>query len=134
MGKKPLSNREKLLVHTVGFSVTDEVYQRLEQMVKDGDCNSIAEAVRRILSGYIINTFYVDDSLNLSMETLSEISSDLKEIGLNINQSTKDFNSSASLDDKLLHSESILEQYCQVGVRVDELLLIVRQLAKKWLQ
>lgn len=132
MGRKPLSNKEETLVHTVYARITEEVYQRLKQMVKDGDCNSIGEAARRILSGDKINIFYVDDSLNLPMERLCEISSELRNISINISKVTKYFNSS-SADNKLFHSLNVLQQYNQVTTRVDELLLIVSELAKKWL-
>jgi hypothetical protein len=134
MARKKSAKQEELFVRSIRTRVTEKVYQRLEQFVREGDCNSVGEAARRILSGDRMTIFYVDNSLNLPMQRLSEIRHELRDIGVNINQVTRYFNSSTANDKKLFHSLNILDQYQQVSGKVDELLQIVKQLAKKWLQ
>ena len=55
-------------------------------------------------------------------------------IGININQITRHFNSAPGENQKIFHSMNIAEQYNQVGVRVDQLLSVVNEIAKQWLQ
>ncbi|MVT07732.1 plasmid mobilization relaxosome protein MobC [Chitinophaga tropicalis] len=134
MARKPSPKPEQLYVRSVRTRVTEKVYQRLQYMVSEGDCNSVGEAARRILSGDKIAIFYVDNSLNVPMQRLVEIRQELRDIGVNINQVTRYFNSSTGSDKKLFHSLNVLERYQQVNERVDELLEIVKALSKKWLQ
>lgn len=134
MARKPASKREQLLVRSVRTRVTEKVYQQLERLVREGDCNSIGEAARRVLSGDKIAIFYVDNSMHLPLERLSEIRQELKAIGVNINQVTRYFNASTNLDKKIFHSLGVLREYHQVDAKVKELLDIVKELAKKWLQ
>ncbi|GEP93282.1 plasmid mobilization relaxosome protein MobC [Chitinophaga terrae (ex Kim and Jung 2007)] len=134
MGRRPATDKEALFIYPVRTRVTATVYKRLEKMVAEGDCNSIGEAARRVLSGDKITIFYVDNSLHSPMQRLSEIRSELRSIGVNVNQVTRYFNASSTEDQKLLHSKGVLKEYHQVTARIDELLLIVSELAKKWLQ
>lgn len=134
MARKKSASREELFVRSIRTRVSEKVYQRLMQFVREGDCHSVGEAARRILSGDRMTIFYVDNSLNLPMQRLSEIRQELRDIGVNINQVTRYFNSSTGSDKKLFHTLNVLEQYQQVSVKVDELLEIVKLLAKKWLQ
>lgn len=68
------------------------------------------------------------------MQRLAEIRQELRDIGVNINQVTRYFNSISGMDKKLFHSLNVLEKYKQVNIRVGELLEIVKVLSKKWLQ
>lgn len=134
MARKPAPKREELFVCPVRTRVTKNIYLRLEQMVSEGDCRSVGEAARRILSNDKIAIYYVDNSLHLPMERLSEIRLELKAIGVNINQVTRYFNSSTNLDKKIVHSLGVLQEYSQVNAKVEELMELLKPLAKKWLQ
>ncbi|EHQ27491.1 plasmid mobilization protein [Mucilaginibacter paludis] len=114
--------------------VTRAVYERLEKLIEKGDCHSIGEVSRKILSGEQIKVFQVDASLNTAMEELALIRKELKAIGVNINQLTKAFHSSTSDDTRAFYALKIANRYETVGAKVDELLVIVSQLAEKWLQ
>jgi hypothetical protein len=134
MARKKSAKQEELFVRSVRTRVTEKVYQRLQQFVREGDCHSVGEAARRILSGDRMTIFYVDNSLSLPMQRLSEIRQELRDIGVNINQVTRYFNTSAGSDKKLFHSLNVLEQYQQISIKVDELFELIKPLAKKWLQ
>lgn len=134
MARNAATDRSALYVRSVRTRVTEKVYQRLEEMVKQGDCHTVGEAARRILSGDKIAIYYVDNSLHMPMQRLSAIRSELRSIGVNINQITRYFHADAGLDAKMVHANAALSQYKQVDARVEELLIIVKELAKKWLQ
>ncbi len=114
--------------------VTQAVYERLEKLIEKGDCHSIGEVSRKILSGEQIKVFQVDASLNTAMEELALIRKELKAIGVNINQLTKAFHSNPNEAAKAFYAQKIAARYETVGAKVDELLVIVSQLAERWLQ
>lgn len=62
--------------------VTAATFQRLEKMIGTSDCYSIGEVARKILSNQEIKVFYVDASLDQTMEQLALIRKELKAIGI----------------------------------------------------
>lgn len=94
----------------------------------------MSEMVRDILDNRPIRVLVHDDSLEQYMEVLSSIQKELRSIGININQVTRHFNSSTADTQKMFHSMRIAEQYDQVGIRVDQVLSIISQIAEQWLQ
>ncbi|WP_345954659.1 plasmid mobilization relaxosome protein MobC [Mucilaginibacter sp. PAMB04168] len=128
------SKKEERFTHPVRTRVTLSVYQRLEKLIEKGDCHSIGEVSRKILSNEQIKVFHVDASLNSVMEELALVRKELKAIGVNINQITKAFHSSRNESSKSFYALKVAERYETVGKKVDVLLEIVSQLAEKWLQ
>ncbi|GAB2683477.1 hypothetical protein GCM10027037_00390 [Mucilaginibacter koreensis] len=128
------SKKEERFTHPVRTRVTPSVYQRLEKLIEKGDCHSIGEVSRKILSNEQIKIFHVDASLNSVMEELALVRKELKAIGVNINQITKAFHSSRNESAKSFYALKVAERYEIVGKKVDGLLEIVAQLAEKWLQ
>ena len=67
------------------------------------------------------------------MIDLAGIREELKRIGTNINQITHAFHVADSDSQKVFHALRVAEQYKVVDERVERLLQVVTELAKKWL-
>ena len=86
MPRKPVTDREEILVHPIILRLNDATYKRVEKLLEESSCKSIGEVARKILTDDRINCFYRDVSLNGPMEELALIRKQLKSIGININQ------------------------------------------------
>ena len=133
MPRKKVSNQD-ILQHEIKTRVNDERFKALSELLHKSRFQSMSEMVRDILDNRPIRVLVHDDSLEQYMEVLSSIQKELRSIGININQVTRHFNSSSSETQKMFHSMRIAEQYDQVGIRVDQVLSIISQIAKQWLQ
>ncbi|MBL7872082.1 MAG: plasmid mobilization relaxosome protein MobC [Cyclobacteriaceae bacterium] len=134
MARKKSSDQAELLTKLVGVRLSANVYNRLEKFRQQTDCQSMGELGRRILSKERITYFLKDATMDAPLEELTRIRKELHAIGVNINQITHSFHITDLANQKTIHALKIAEQYKQVGDKVDQLLLIVSQLAKKWLQ
>lgn len=94
----------------------------------------MGEFARRILSRDKITLFHKDASLDGPMEELTSIRKELKAIGVNINQITHSFHIAQNDNQRNYQAMRAAEEYKKVGAKVDQLLNIVSQLSKKWLQ
>ena len=134
MARKKATDQTELLTKLVGVRLSEEVYNRLEKFRKNTNCQTLGELGRRILSKERITYFQKDATMDATAEELSRIRKELNSIGININQITHSFHNADLANQKTLHALKVAEQYKKVGDKVDQLLAIVSQLAKKWLQ
>ncbi|RZM18427.1 MAG: mobilization protein [Pedobacter sp.] len=134
MPRKPVADREEILVHPIIIRVNDATYKRLEKLLEESSCKSIGEVARKILTGGRINCFYRDVSLNGPMEELALIRKELKFIGININQQTRYFNAVKSATEKQFHSDRTVELYLKADAKMERLFALISKLAEKWLQ
>ncbi|MBS1505918.1 MAG: plasmid mobilization relaxosome protein MobC [Bacteroidetes bacterium] len=134
MARRKSPYPDQLLTHHIQTKVTEEVYQRLEQLQTKSDCQTMGEFARRILSKDKITLFHKDASMDGPMEELTSIRKELKAIGVNINQITHSFHIAQTDNQKNYQAMRAVEEYKKVGAKVDQLLNIVSQLSKKWLQ
>ena len=134
MARKKATDQSGLLTKLVGVRLSEEVYNRLEKFRQNTDCQTLGELGRRILSKERITYFQKDATMDATAEELSRIRKELNSIGININQITHSFHNADLANQKTLHTLKVAEQYKKVGDKVDQLLAIVSQLAKKWLQ
>jgi hypothetical protein len=134
MARRKSPYPDQLLTRHIQTKVTDEVYQRLEQLQIKSDCQTMGEFARRILSRDKITLFHKDASLDGPMEELTSIRKELKAIGVNINQITHSFHIAQNDNQRNYQAMRAAEEYRKVGAKVDQLLNIVSQLSKKWLQ
>jgi hypothetical protein len=125
---------DAILHHEIKTRVNDKRFERLSDILSKSRFHSMSELVRDILENKPIKVLVHDDSLEQYMEVLASIQKELRSIGININQITRHFNSSATESQKMFQAMQVGEQYQQVGVRVDQVLSIVKEIAKKWLQ
>ncbi|HEX5170789.1 MAG TPA: plasmid mobilization relaxosome protein MobC [Cyclobacteriaceae bacterium] len=134
MSRKKAKDQSALFTCSIRTRVTEAVYNRLNAFVGNGDCHSIGEVARRILSKEKILCTYRDTTMDATVEQLALIRKELNAIGININQMTRYFNSTEALNQKAIQALKVAEQYARVGDKVDELLKIIGAIAKKWLQ
>ena len=133
MPRKKSAHPEKRLTNVLRIRVTEAVYKRLENISKSSDSHSVGEAARKILSRENITVFYRDTSLNAAMEELALVRKELKAIGININQITKAFHSDKRENSQLFQIRRIADLYQKVDAKTDTLLILINQLAEKWL-
>ena len=132
MARKKIERAEELLSRPIAIRVTRQEYRRLEGIRQKSDCHSIGEVIRRILSGSPIKLFHIDASLDGPMEEIAGIRQELRSIGININQITRHFNTSNRERQRVFLAHQALEQYAKTEAKVNLLLSIISQLAKKW--
>ncbi|WP_462267741.1 plasmid mobilization protein [Mucilaginibacter sp.] len=134
MGRVRYKKEDELLNHPIIIRVNEAVYNRLEKLQTDSNCQSIGEVARKILSREKILVFHKDISMNGTMEELTSIRKELKAIGVNINQLTKSFNGAATEAQRNFYVVKTAVLYKEVDAKVERLLVMVSQLTQKWLQ
>lgn len=133
MARKPVANKEDLLVNLVTVRVSDATLKRMEKLLEDSSCRSIGEVARKLLNKERINCFYRDASMAGSMEELALIRKELKSIGVNINQQTRYFNAVKSTAEKEFHSDRTVELLSKADAKMERLFTLISKLAEKWL-
>ena len=133
MARKPVANKEELLVHLVTIRVSEATLKRLEKILKESSCRSIGEVARKLLNKERINCFYRDASMSGPMEELALIRKELKSIGININQQTRYFNAVKSPAEKEFHAGRTVDLLIKADAKMERLFAIISKLAEKWL-
>ena len=134
MGRKKAANAEEMLTEIIMLRVTKDTYDKLENIRSKSDCRTIPEVARRIIDREKIIFFHKDASMDAPMEVLIGIQRELKAIGVNRNQVTRNFNSRAAERQRWYQIKRAAQYYSQVDTKVSLLLTMISQLAKKWLQ
>lgn len=133
MPRKKSAKPEEILIHFVRTRVNATVFKRLEKIRNNGDCHTIAEVARKILSKEQITVFYKDITLNSAMEELALIRKELRSIGININQLTRAYHSDKTVISQVSCLKDIAKCYQTVELKTDRLLSLINRLAEKWL-
>ena len=131
---KVSASKRDLLTHPVRTRVTKPVFERLESLKNNSACQTIGEVARKILSKEKILCFYQDVTLDAPMDELTSIRKELKSIGININQQTRYFHTSDDDMQRAFYASKTSELYKGIDAKVDRLLILISQLAEKWLQ
>lgn len=126
--------KSEKLTKLIGVRVSEAFYHQLEDKRKKTNCQTLGEFIRAILYKEKITFYYTDATLNATAVELAGIRKELNHIGNNINQITKSFHSSDSDAVRMFHALKVAEEYRKVENKVDKLLIMVEQIAKKWLQ
>lgn len=134
MPRKKAKNQDELLSHNVIIRVTEITFNKLEKMRIESGSLSVAEVVRKILTNRKIKIFHQDISMNAPMEEMALIRKELKAIGININQITRTFNQDKAETHRAFYVMKVADLYKNVDAKVERLLVIISQLAEKWLQ
>ena len=133
MTRRRIPKREKLLTRKVGVRFNEKTYRHLLYLVENTNSQSVGELVRRIVVKDKILFFAVDTTMRGPMIDLAGIREELKRIGTNINQITHAFHLAETDSQKVFHALRVADQYKMVDERVERLLEVVTELAKKWL-
>jgi hypothetical protein len=134
MGRKKAANIDEMLTEIIMLRVTKATWDKLENIRSKSDCRTIPEVARRIIDREKIIFFHKDASMDAPMEVLISIQKELKAIGVNINQVTRNFNNMAGERERWYQVKRAAQYYSQVDTKVSLLLTLISQLAKKWLQ
>lgn len=134
MGRKKTEDTTALLTRSIIVRVTEEDYNKYDQLCNNSDCRSIAEVLRRILAKSQIIYYHKGARMDGPMELLTGIQKELQYIGHNINQLTKGYHQSRFESQQALQMERAAEQYQKVQAKVNTLLAVIAQLSKTWLQ
>lgn len=134
MARKKSPNQADLLTKLIGVRLSVEVYDKLEKQRQSTNCQTVAELARRILSKEKIIFYHKDASMDAHLELLAGIEKELNAIGVNINQITRYFNQTENASQKTFKALKVADEYKKVGSQVDQLMKIVSELSKKWLQ
>ncbi|RYE51875.1 MAG: hypothetical protein EOP48_17635 [Sphingobacteriales bacterium] len=80
---------EELLKYSIIVRVNESLHQRLNKLIAESDCRTLAEVVCKVLTNQKVKCFYQDASMNAPMEEMALIRKELKSIGVNISQQTR---------------------------------------------
>lgn len=122
------------LPHLIEMRIDEQKFRELQHLLASSRYRSMSELLRDILYDKKIVTVTYDASLDKVMEKISAVRTELRAIGVNINQVTHYFNSTPDPVQKLYHARSVVALFTKVGMKIDELLPIVQKLAERWLQ
>lgn len=121
------------LKHLIITRVNDQKYAELQKLLHGNPKNDMSRLLRDILHNRPITVFTKDKTLDNVMEELAKLRSEIRAIGVNINQITRFFNTYPEPQRKSLYAKMAFQQYQAIEPKIDELFEIISKLAKKWL-
>ncbi|MNU20673.1 hypothetical protein D3C71_89220 [compost metagenome] len=124
---------EEGLLKRITFRMSNEEWEKLEKMLKRSRHRSMSELIRAMLFRGKVLVVSHDDSLDLTMEQLSAIRTELHRIGVNVNQLTAKFHSEPMTEGRLLQVKEIQDEFKEMGKKVEELMRIIKKLSYRWL-
>ena len=124
----------KELTHVLTTRVDLTTYRKLSSLLDPKPNNDMSHLLRTILTNRPVRTFTRDITLDNFMEELTRLRTEIKHVGVNINQITKKFNSYPEPQRKAFFAKLAFQQYLAIESKIDRLLDIITQLSKKWLQ
>ncbi|OJV55383.1 MAG: hypothetical protein BGO31_20625 [Bacteroidetes bacterium 43-16] len=127
-------DKKRELEHRITFRLGQKELERLDAMLARSNCQSQSELIRKMLFKGEITVMTHDRSLDIIMEILSGIRTELHAIGININQVTRRFHQEKQPEARLLKALKIQELNKETGEKVDEVLALIGKLSGKWLQ
>jgi hypothetical protein len=133
MSRPRATERDQLYSYPIRTRVDKATRERLEKLLAESACQSIAEVARKILAREKVLCLYKDISMNGVMEELSGIRKELKAIGVNLNQVTKAFHSAKNENQRAFYVLRQTELSKIVEQKTDRLLVLVAKLTQKWL-
>lgn len=134
MSRKKVRDQDTILSHTIVVRITAGQYEKLDKISKESDGKTIAHVVRKIITNKPVTILHKDISMSGPMEELALIRKEIKIIGVNINQQTHKFHISQSDTERTFHTNKTVETYKTIEPKIDRLLILVSNLALKWLQ
>ncbi|MBK1439853.1 plasmid mobilization relaxosome protein MobC [Parapedobacter sp. ISTM3] len=133
-GKRGYMGKTEKLTCRIHTRVTAKKYRELSTLLqRSRGIRSHSALLRNLLDDRKITVETHDDSLDAVMERLSEIRKELQRIGTNINQITRRFHLEELPEARLVHALEVQQLYGETDRKVEELLIIVDKLSRKWL-
>jgi hypothetical protein len=132
MGRKKVSDQAELK-HRIYTRVNDKKFRELQTLLAGNPKNDMSSLLRSILYNRQVKVFTKDKTLDNLMEELAKLRTEIRAIGVNINQITRFFNTYPEPQKKALYAKMAFREYLAIEVKIDELLTIITKLAKRWL-
>jgi hypothetical protein len=123
----------KGLRHPVMTRISHAKYLELEKIASKTKDETISGIVRSIIHNQPVKVFVKDETLNTTMEELAALRSEIRAIGVNINQITRWFNTYPEPRQKEFYAKIAFGKYMALEGKIDRLLEIISNLAEKWL-
>lgn len=122
------------LKHLIWTRLNDDNYSRFQKLFSQSRYQTMSEFFREIVCERQIIIYTRDESLDITMDKLTRIGDELNAIGININQVSRKINSTIDKSKILSLGIELSEHLRHVDQTIKEVLPIISQLAKKWLQ
>jgi len=132
MGRRKLKEAD-LLKHEVKTRVNGKTFARLQDLLKNQPNKDVSTLVRDILNNRRIKLVTYDQSLDIVMEELSALRSEIRAIGINVNQIARVFNTYPELKKKEFYAKIAFNEYLSLNGKIDRVLELVTKLSKRWL-
>ena len=132
MGRRKIYEAD-VLKHEVITRVNEKTFSRLQDLLKNQPNKDVSTLVRDILNNRPIKLVTYDRSLDIVMEELSALRSEIRAIGININQIARLFNTYPEPKKKEFYAKIAFNEYLSLNGKTDRVLELVTKLSKIWL-
>ncbi|GGH59832.1 hypothetical protein HNQ91_000719 [Filimonas zeae] len=132
MARKHTKETEALK-HRIFTRVNESKYQQLQTILKSTRNKDMSSLLRDFLHNKPIRLYTHDATFSDTMQELVKLRSELKAIGININQITRFFNTYPEKYKKEYYAKTAFQEYTKINTSVERLLTIIEKLSLKWL-
>jgi len=132
MGRRKVSE-EMALQHEIKTRVNAEKFRELQRILSQNPNKDMSGLVRDILDNRPVKIFTRDITLDNLMEELANLRTEIRAIGININQITKLFNTYPEPRRKEFYARTAFAEYRAIEPKIEQVLTIISKLAKRWL-
>ena len=122
------------LTKKITIRVSIPFYQKMEKWLAQSNCQTMAELARGMVYKEQIIWYHKNAELESTALELAGIRKELNAMGKNINQITNQFHIADTPNQKMFHTLKVADEYKKVGTRVDQLIAMVSEISKIWLQ
>ena len=135
----PLSRKDKRVLegdelkHRLNTRVNDRKFAELKTLLARSRNKDMSALIRDILYNRPVKIVVRDETLDNVMEELARVRTEIRAIGVNINQITRHFNTYPEPQRKVLYAKVAFKEYQAIDAKIEQLLVIVAKLAKRWL-
>lgn len=132
MGRNKVSSKAELK-HRLYTRVNDQKMEELKGLLRKNPSKDMSSLIRDILHNRPVKVFTRDQTLDNLMEELARLRTEIRAIGVNINQITRLFNTYPENHRKQVYAKMAFKEYQAIDSQVSQLLTIISKLAKRWL-
>ena len=132
MGRKPTA-RDRRLSYRLTTHVNEKKYLELRQLLLQSPKMDMSMLIRHILENRKVRIYVHDETLDRWLEELSRVRAEIRAIGVNINQITKQFHTYPEPFRKATYASMAFQEYKNMQTRIESIYLIVGKLSQKWL-
>ncbi|MDF2190550.1 plasmid mobilization relaxosome protein MobC [Paraflavitalea sp. CAU 1676] len=132
MGRRKAKNNEALK-HKLFTRVNDSKFKEFQELLKKNPQNDMSSMLRSILYNTPVIVYTKDKTVDLLLEELAALRSEIKAIGVNINQMTRYFNTYPDQRQKEFYAKIGFSAFLRMENKMDQTVDLISKLGKKWL-